>query len=104
MQQAKPPAASASTQPGGIGPRGVASFLKTQPSQEEEEPKEQPVQVPHPHRNLARLSLWSADLLLLGVAAYMAFGTGEPLSPARILLCIVALLMGAWLSILALRL
>jgi hypothetical protein len=41
--------------------------------------------------------------LLLGVAGYMAFGTGESPSAARILLCIVALLMGAWLSLLALR-
>jgi len=104
MQQANPPGAPASSQPSANGPRGVASFLKTQPSQEEEEPKEQPVQVPHPHRSLARVSLWAADLLLLGVAAYMTFGTGEPLSAARILLCIVALLMGGWLSILALRL
>ena len=103
MQQANPPAASASSQPGANVPRGVASLLKTQPTQEEES-KDQPVQVHHPQRNLARVSLWAADLLLLGVTAYMAFGTGEPLSGTRILLCIAALLMGAWLSILALRL
>ena len=103
MQQANPPAASASSQPSANAPRGVASLLKAQHTQEEE-PKAPSVPLPHPHRNLARVSLWAADMLLLGVAAYMAFGTGEPLSAARILLCILALLMGAWLSLLALRL
>ena len=103
MQQANPPAASSPSQPGASVSRGVASLLKAQPN-EEEEPKEQLVEPPHPQRNLARVSLWAADLLLLGVTAYLTFGTGEPLSVARILLCLAALVMGAWLSVLALRL
>jgi len=103
MQQANPPAASSPLQPGENVPRGVASLLKPQTSPEEE-PKEQQVPLPPLHRNLARVSLWAADLLLLGVTAYLTFGTGAPLSAARVLLCILALLMGAWLSVLAFRL
>ena len=103
MQQANPPAAVSPSQLAANAPRGVASFLKPQPNQEEE-PMELPVQAPHPQRNLARVSLWAADLVLLGVTAYLTFGTGAPLSLARILLCILALVMGAWLSVLAFRL
>ena len=103
MQQANPPAASSASQPGANVSRGVASLLKAQPG-EEETPKEPSARLPHPHKNLARISLWAADALLLGVAAYLTFGTGEPLSAARILLCLAALIMGAWLSVLAIRL
>lgn len=103
MQQANPPAAASPSQPGANISRGVASLLKAQPA-EESNPKEPPAQPPHPQRNLARASLWAADLLLLGVTAYLTFGTSEPLSTPRILLCIAALVMGAWLSVLALRL
>ena len=56
------------------------------------------------NRKLARISLWTADILFLGVSAYMAIGSAAPLSGARLVLCVVSLLMGAWLSILALRL
>lgn len=103
MQQANPPAASGSSRPGANSSRGVASLLKAQTGQEKG-PKDQPVLLHHPQRKLARVSLCGADLLLLGVTVYMIFGTGEPLSGTRILLCIAALLMGAWLSLLALRL
>ncbi len=103
MQQANPPATSSPSQLTTNAPRGVASLLKAQPNPEQE-PEEKQVQLPHPQRNLARVSLWAADLLLVGVTAYLAFGTGQPLTAARILLCMAALLMGAWLSVLALRL
>ena len=103
MKQANPPASSASSPPGVNVSRGVAGLLKAKQRQEES-PDDQGIQPRHAQQNLTRVSLWAADILLLGVSVYIAFGTGEPLSRTRILLCIAALLMGAWLSLLAIRL
>lgn len=102
MQQANPPVATGPSQPGTNVSRGVASLLKARLG-DEEEPKEEQIKLPHPQRNLARVSLWAADAMLLGMTAYLTLGTGEPISATRILICIAALVMGAWLSVLAIR-
>jgi hypothetical protein len=103
MKQANPPASSVSSSSRTILSRGVARLLKPEQRQEGQ-PDDQGTQPPHAQRNLTRASLWAADILLFGVSVYIAFGTAEPLSGTRILLCIAALLMGAWLSLLAIRL
>jgi hypothetical protein len=79
----------------------MASLLGKRPKGGDDAPRPS---APHQHKTLARISLWSADLLLLGICAYLAWGTAEPVTAARLALCIVTLAMGAWLSVLALRL
>jgi hypothetical protein len=103
MKQANPPVSSVSSPSHASVSRGVASILKSQQRQAGAS-EDQGIQPLHAKRNLTRVSLWSADLLLLGVCVYIAFGSGEPLTWTRAVLCIAALLMGAWLSLLAIRL
>ena len=49
-----------------------------------------------------RVSLFAADALLLGLAARLVFKSSGPLSFLETALCVVAVMMGAWLSCLAL--
>jgi hypothetical protein len=100
MKQSNPPASSDSHRPGAKVSPGMASLLKSKPPQ-----TGHPTQAENAvNRALAKISLWTADVLLLGVSAYLALGSSAPLSGARLALCVASLLMGAWLSLLALRL
>ena len=49
-----------------------------------------------------RISLVLADLVMIGLVARMAFQSTEPLGWLELTLCILAMVLGAWLACLAL--
>jgi hypothetical protein len=49
-----------------------------------------------------RVSLVLADVVMIGLVARMAFRNTEPLGALELTLCILAMLLGAWLACLAL--
>jgi hypothetical protein len=64
---------------------------------------EAPGKRPEPQRTkwLLRGSLLLADALLLGLVASLAFRGNRPLSLMEAALCVIAILTGAWLSLIA---
>ena len=83
---------------------GIAALLRRgngEPKTEGQPPAPpQPAAPPGPTRGRRRLriSLWLADLLLLGLAARLVFRAHGSLGTLEAVLCVVALLLGAWLS------
>jgi hypothetical protein len=87
------------------GSPGVATLLRggnhsPNPRAEPAPPPELPCRM-RPRR-LVRVTLVLTDLLLLTVAAYLAFARVAPFGTGQTLLCCLCVLGGAWLSCLAL--
>jgi hypothetical protein len=80
------------------------SFEEKAPELEAETPKPPSEEPPVPllRQPWLRLSLIGADLLLLGLAARLILRAHGRVGWVEILLCVVAVGMGAWLSCLAL--
>lgn len=53
-------------------------------------------------KRVIQASLVLADIFLLVLVAWLSFSKDAPKGPLRILLCALALIMGAWLAFLAL--
>ena len=93
-------------QPVSITP-GVASLLRVGNGASRPEPKPAPPSILSPlepqfAKRLVQVSLVAGDLLLLALVAWFWFGTGGNLSALQVLLCAIGILLGAWLSCLAL--
>ncbi len=52
-------------------------------------------------RTLLKVSLLAADVLLLGLVTWILLGSDQQPTITAILLCTLAILMGAWLAVLA---
>jgi hypothetical protein len=51
-----------------------------------------------------KVSLVAGDLAILGLVAWLLLGSGKPLTTTEILICVLAVVLGAWLTCLALYL
>ena len=113
MKGGKPPPAS--TQPAGQPPTltpGMAALLRDNgartPSSASSGPEskigvDEGVRAPFSNRPwMLRGSLFLADLLLLGLAAWLVLKSDRPLSWGLVALCVLAVAMGAWLTCLGL--
>ena len=95
-----------SDRPANLSP-GMATLLRGNQSdprtgtEPEPKPAEEPKQPPGHRYGLFRLSLILADLLLVALAACLAWRKGS-FGFFEIALCILALALGAWLTCLAL--
>jgi hypothetical protein len=93
---------------------GMAALLRVGnggPKPETQSPSEAPPNPPEPAVSpvtarrgkwMLRVTLFAADGLLLALAARIVFKSNRPLSFLETALCVIAVMMGAWLSILAL--
>ncbi len=99
------PAPASSSPPANLSP-GVASLLR-RPNGHAALPSQLTPAAPaahgaaKPYRNLIRASLVVADVFLLGLALWLIFRPGSTHSFWEILLAGAAVLLGAWLSLLA---
>jgi hypothetical protein len=96
----KSAANSPSTSPGvGALLRGANGFKKTQSELEQAGTLHRCQNIPQ--KRLIQAALVAGDLLLLGLAARLAWKAGGPLGTSDLMLCLVALVLGAALSFLA---
>ncbi len=104
---AEPKPSPSSEQPAGTPAKlspGMATLLRAGNGHQEKLPTEpgEPARRVPKSRRLLRLSLCLADVLLLGLAARLAFKNGGSFGWLEIALCSIAVLIGAWLTCLAL--
>jgi len=106
-----PPAASAPKTP--VMTPGVATLFQgsraANPSQSTRdnppETIESKTSVTHSSiRKTIKVSLVAGDLAILGLVAWLLLGSGKPLTTTEILICALAVVLGAWLTCLALYL
>ena len=105
--KASPPPAEPAAKPASLTP-GMAALLRggnggPKPEDQPQEPLPPPA-APEAvlGKRWLRASLWLADMLLLGLAGRLVFQAGGTFGFLEIALCVVAVLLGAWLSCLAL--
>lgn len=101
-----PPAEKSASNPAHISSgvstllRGTNGFKKVQ--NESESAQALPRRQTMPEKRLVQAFLVGGDLLLLGLAARLAWKTGGPLEIGDLMLCLIALILGAAFSCLAL--
>ena len=79
--------------------RGANGFKKSQ--NESQTGETLPIRQALPQKRLIQAALIGGDLLLLGLAARLAWKAGGPLDMSDLMLCLIALILGAALSCLA---
>jgi hypothetical protein len=109
MKGAKgPPSEEEQAAEGGSLTPGMAALLRPgngEPKAIHQGEEPQPPPVPLEtlrRRRWLRTSLWLADVLLVALAARLVFQRGGAFGFMEALLCVVAVVLGAWLSCLAL--
>ena len=101
--KASPPPREPVAEPASLTP-GMAALLRRDNGgpKPEDQPQEPPLPPAAPERQNGRrwlrTSLWLADALLLGLAARLVFQAGRSFGFLEAALCVVAVLLGAWLS------
>lgn len=109
MEEVKAPSPSGETasQPPSLSP-GMATLLSggngaDKPSSSAAPAAQEPLPpAPLRGKRLLQTSLFLADLLLLGLTMWLIFKTQGPFGFIGTALCVVAVILGAWLSCLAL--
>ena len=107
MPGAKPaPAPAQPSLPGIISP-GMAALLRTDKNAQQDRVDKVEIAVAqcagkHPLSPVVRLSLFSSDVLLCTLVLSWAWKHGGTLSAWELVLCASSILLGAWLSVIAL--
>ena len=64
--------------------------------------EEQAATLPPKVRRTVKISLIAGDAAILGLVAWLLLGSGKPLTSIEILISVLAVVLGAWLTCLAL--